>query len=67
MHDTTGEKKVYLHYTQAELDRNFDQRGWVPNALEVIGRYPVLAKATRARLRHEANVAYGPSADESPF
>ena len=22
------EKKVFLHYTQAELDRNFDQRGW---------------------------------------
>jgi hypothetical protein len=23
---------VYLHYTQAELDRNFDQRGWIERA-----------------------------------
>ena len=58
------DRKVFLHYTQAELDRNFDQRGWVPNALEVIGRYPGLAAATRQRLKHEANVAYGRSADE---
>jgi arylformamidase len=59
-----NEKKVYLHYTQAELDRNFDQRGWVANALEVIGRYPVLSAATRNRLKHQANLSYGPSADE---
>jgi arylformamidase len=55
---------VYLHYTQAELDRNFDQRGWVGNALEVIGRYPVLSKATRARLKYRADVAYGQGGDE---
>jgi arylformamidase len=56
--------KVFLHYTQEELNRNFDQRGWVPNALEVIGRYPVRSKATRARLEHRANIPYGPTADE---
>ena len=56
--------KVYLHYTQAELDRNFDQRSWVSNALEVIGRYPVLSQATRARLTHRTNIAYGPGTDE---
>jgi arylformamidase len=58
------EPKIYLHYTQAELDRNFDQRGWVSNALEVIGRYPVLAASTRNRLKHEVNLSYGPSPDE---
>jgi arylformamidase len=58
------EEKVYLHYTQADLDRNFDQRGWVSNALEVIGRYPVLSAATRSRLKHDANLSYGPSPDE---
>ena len=57
--------KVYLHYTQAELDRNFDQRSWVKNALEVIGRYPELSKRTRERLKHRANVAYGSAPDET--
>lgn len=61
----TTDPTVFLHYTQAELDRNFDQRAWVPNALEVIDRYPRLAAATRARLKHEANVSYGPTADET--
>ncbi|HZQ74670.1 MAG TPA: alpha/beta hydrolase [Burkholderiales bacterium] len=56
--------KVYLHYTQAELDRNFDQRNWVANALEIIGRYPELSKATRARLQHRT-IAYGQAADET--
>ncbi len=54
---------VYLHYTQAELDRNFDQRGWVPNALEVIARYPVRSAAARAQLAHRT-LRYGEGADE---
>jgi arylformamidase len=58
------EKKVFLHYTQAELDRNFDQRGWAKNALEVIGRYPAMSKATRARLEHQT-LAFGPGQDET--
>lgn len=57
-------EKVFLHYTKAELDRNFDQRNWVSNALEIIGRYPELSKATRERFSHET-IAYGPSADET--
>ena len=59
-----SEKTVFLHYTQAELDRNFDQRNWVSNALKLIALYPELSQATRARLRHET-IAYGPSADET--
>lgn len=55
---------VYRHYTKAELDRNFDQRGWVKNALEVIARYEARSRATRSRLEHRANVAYGDTADE---
>jgi arylformamidase len=57
--------KVFLHYTQDELNRNFDQRSWVSNALEVIARYPVLSAATRARFQHRANVPYGSGADET--
>jgi len=55
---------VFLHYTQDELNRNFDQRAWVPNALEVIGRYPELSRATRRSLAHEAGVRYGSHPDE---
>jgi len=58
------EKTVFLHYTQAELDRNFDQRGWVKNALEIIGRYPELSKATRARFEHRT-LAFGPGEDDT--
>jgi arylformamidase len=58
------EEKVFLHYTQAELDRNFDQRGWAKNALEVIGRYPAMSKATRARLEHQT-LAFGSGEDET--
>lgn len=55
---------VFLHYTQRELDRNFDQRGWVSNALEIIGRYPELSRATRARFEYRT-VAFGPGEDET--
>ena len=58
-------KTVFLHYTQEELNRNFDQRSWVSNALEVIARYPVLSATTRARLEHRANIAYGAGEDET--
>jgi len=58
------DKKVFLHYTQDELNRNFDQRTWVSNALEVIGRYPVLSAATRKRFPYET-VEYGTAKDEN--
>jgi arylformamidase len=58
------EPKVFLHYTQAELDRNFDQRGWAKNALEVIERYKRRSAETRAAFEHRANVAYGAGPDE---
>jgi arylformamidase len=57
-------KTVFLHYTQEELNRNFDQRAWVDNALEVIARYSVHSQATRDRLSHRANIAYGTHPDE---
>jgi arylformamidase len=57
-------EKVFLHYTQAELDRNYDQRGWVKNAEEIIARYPVCSAETRRKLVHRKNIAYGPDVDE---
>jgi arylformamidase len=56
--------RVFLHYTQEELDRNFDQRTWAKNALELIALYPARAKAARARFAHTANVRYGEHPDE---
>ncbi len=55
---------IFLHYSKDELDRNFDQRGWIDNADEVIARYAPRAAAARTRWAHLSDVSYGPSADE---
>ena len=60
----TPEPLVYRHYTQAELDRNFDQRGWILNAEEIIARYAPKAAATRARLPNRLDIPYGPMPQE---
>ena len=57
-------KEVFLHYTQEELNRNFDQRGWAKNALEVIARYGILSKKTRETLEVLSDLSYGPHPDE---
>ena len=58
--------KVFLHYSQAELDRNYDQRGWigVANAEQAIARYVARSEAVRRSLVQRRTVAYGSSADE---
>jgi arylformamidase len=55
---------VFLHYSQAELDRNFDQRTWAANAFEVIDRYARRSADTRAQRPHRAALQYGPGDDE---
>jgi arylformamidase len=57
--------KVYLNYDQAELDRNYDQRAWAPNADEVIKQWTTGSAAARARLKHRTGLAYGPTEDET--
>jgi arylformamidase len=57
--------KVFLDYSQEDLDRAYDQRAWAPNVGEVRRRYAEASAATRARFAHQAGVAYGPSADEA--
>jgi len=57
--------RVFLDYTQQELDRAYDQRVWAPNAEEVIKRYATASEATRARRRRQAGLAYGPTEDET--
>jgi len=56
---------VFLHYDQAELDRQYDQRAWAPNAAEVIRRYAANSDRVRARLGEPQSCAYGPSASET--
>jgi arylformamidase len=60
---TTG-GRVFRDYTQAELDRAYDQRVWAPNADEVIARYAAASAEVRARVRREADLRYGAMPDE---
>jgi arylformamidase len=60
---SSEEQHVFMHYTQAELDRNYDQRGWVSNADEVIARYISASKQVRSTLTCRTE-AYGEHPDE---
>src|ERR1700738_2036557 len=51
--------KVFLDYDQAELDRQYDQRVWAPNAIEVINRYTADSEAVRGRLGEPETHPYG--------
>lgn len=56
-------RTVYLDYTQEELDRAYDQRAWVRNADEVIGRYGSASRAVQSRYAYETH-RYGAHDDE---
>ncbi len=56
--------KVFLDYTQEELDRAYDQTVWAPNQDELIQRYATRSAATRRRRKFMAGIAYGPTEDE---
>ena len=55
---------VYLDYSQAELDDCYDQRVWARDAASAIARLASSGAAVRAVTNHEADIAYGPTADE---
>jgi arylformamidase len=57
--------KVFLDYTQAELDRAYDQANWAPNIQHVIKRYGTASEAVRKRLGPPKTVSYGLSAIET--
>ena len=57
--------KVFLHYDQAELDRQYDQRAWAPNAAAVIERYAAESNHVRARLGPPRTYAYGKTPAET--
>jgi arylformamidase len=56
---------VFLDYDQAELDRQYDQRAWAPNAVEVIERYAAESNNVRARLGSPRTFAYGKTPAET--
>lgn len=56
---------VFLGYDQEQLDRQYDQRVWAPNAADVIRRYAENSDRVRARLGEPLAFAYGPSPAET--
>lgn len=54
MHET-----VFLHYDQAALDRQFEQRVWAKNADELLERWRLASEEARARLGEPLVFAYG--------
>jgi arylformamidase len=56
---------VFLHYDQAELDRQYDQRAWAPNAAAIIQGYHDNSERVRARLGEPEVFAYGESPAET--
>jgi arylformamidase len=56
---------VFLHYSQAELDRQYDQRAWAPNGPEVIRRYTENSDKVRETLGDPLVFSYGPTAAET--
>jgi arylformamidase len=57
-------EKIFLDYTQDELDRAYDPRAWSPNGLLVLSRCKQLGERLRQRLKYAVDVPYGPTADE---
>src|ERR1700730_18208513 len=55
---------VFLGYSQAELDRAFDQRAWAANAEAVLARCRAAGVTARASAPGLAEVRYGPGPDE---
>jgi arylformamidase len=57
--------KVYLDYTQEELDRAYDQTAWANNRSEMVAWYAAESAKARAKLEFRRSVRYGPGEDET--
>jgi arylformamidase len=55
----------FLQYGKAELDRQYDQRAWAPNAAKVIRRYTERSERARAALGEPRVFSYGASPAET--
>jgi arylformamidase len=57
-------EKVFLHYTQAELDRNYDQRGWCPDWEQYVARYVAESGTLRKSIPYRT-LRYGAGDNET--
>ncbi len=57
----TGEPRVFLDYTQAELDAAYNQAAYQPNIQQLRDRWVSNSERARARIGAPARHAYGPS------
>ena len=51
--------KVFRDYDQAELDRQYEQRTFVPHADEIIKRWGAMSDEVRSRIGEPQTLAYG--------
>jgi arylformamidase len=58
-------RAVFHDYDQAELDRQYDQRAWAANAIELINRYAADSAAVRKRMGEPETYDYGDTRAES--
>jgi arylformamidase len=63
MTDTSSREFVYLNYTQAELDKAYNQFAWAPDGRDVLARQTAQSEAMRQQLPPRT-LQYGPTADE---
>ena len=56
---------VFFGYDQAELDREYNNSGKVPNAAELIAWYPAESARTRDALPARLDLRYGPNPGET--
>ncbi len=57
--------RIYLDYTQAELDAAYDQRVYAPNREEIVAWYAAESASVRQKLELRRSVPYGPGEDET--
>ena len=60
----TSPAKIFLDYTQDELDKAYDQRVWAPHAQEILGRYTAQSATVRQKYPPRTE-PYGPTEDET--
>ena len=52
---------LFLQYGKLELDKQYDQRAWAPDAAEVIRRYTQRSEEVRVKLGEPTVFSYGAS------
>jgi arylformamidase len=57
--------KVFLDYTQKELDAQYNQRAWVPNVEQIVAGMAAASDEVRKKIGEPKNERYGPSELES--